>query len=89
MDHYIRSFDLEFTGIGNIRGYHGGFFTGYSLILVIKSFQFLVFYTAVLKETFHLRLSEHNRVWGIFLCFNDLHSHTILQNPLFLTDNVC
>ena len=37
-----------------------------------KSFQFLVFYTAVLKETFHLRLSEHNRVWGIFLCFNDL-----------------
>ena len=72
VDHHVRSFDLEFAGVGDVGGYHSGFFASNHLILVIEGFQLFILYAAILKKALHLGLGKNYRVWRILLGFDDL-----------------
>ena len=72
VDHHIWGFDLKFASVGNVGGYHGGFFASNHLILVIEGFQLFILYAAILKKALHLGLGKNYRVWRILLGFDDL-----------------
>ena len=72
MDHDIRSFDLEFSGVGDVGSYQRRFFPGGKLVLFVKILKLVVLHTAFFKETLYFGLGENNWFRFVFLGFNEI-----------------
>ena len=72
MDHNVRGFNLEFSGVGDVGGYQGRFFSCSQFILFIKVLKLVVFHAAFFKEAFHFGFSENNWFRFILLGFDEI-----------------
>ena len=72
VDHNVRGFNLEFSGVGDVGGYQGRFFSCSQFILFIKVLKLVVFHAAFFKEAFHFGFSENNWFRFILLGFDEI-----------------
>ena len=72
VDYHIRSFDLEFSGVGDIGCYQGRFFACGKFVLFIKVLEFFVFYAAFFEEAFYLGFGEDYWFRFVFLGFDEV-----------------
>ncbi len=70
VDHNVRGFDLEFSGVGDVGCHQGGFFACGKFVLFIEVLEFFVFYAAFFEEAFDLGFGEDYWFWLIFLGFD-------------------